>query len=233
MESGIGRDAEFSGVTSPPRALMPLMPLANALTALLIGDLILAVALRFVEVRSAGPSWSAQVRADQKPLIVVARIALLATEIVFLAWFRRGLANAESGGMEPRYGGAWFFWGWVVPVVSFWIPFQLMDDLLRASRPGWPRGRKTWLPLAWWISWILFVYAEVVQHGSAIALAIGLPDSSRYAGPPDSWPRFFLFVVAGLTCLALVRAISGSEPGVSGTPGAQVTAGSPGADLLG
>ncbi|MHB1431039.1 MAG: DUF4328 domain-containing protein [Streptosporangiaceae bacterium] len=207
---------------------MPLKTLANALTALLIGDLILAAAVRFVEVRSAGPSWSAPVRADQKPFIVVARIALLVTEIVFLAWFRRAVVNAESGGRERRYGRAWSFWGWAVPVVNFWIPFQLMDDLLRDSRPGWPQGRKTWLPLAWWSSWILFVHAEVVQHGSLIALAIGLPAAPRYAGPPDSWTRFFLFTVAGLTCIALVRAISASEPGASGTPGAEVTAGAPG-----
>ena len=220
MEPGIGGDANVGGVTDPPPTVMPLKRLGNVLTTLLAGDLLLATAVRFAEVLSVGPSWSAQVQADQRPLLVVARIGLLVTEIAFLAWLRRALDNAESAGMERRYGGAWFFWGWIVPVVNFWIPFQLMDDLLRASRPGWPHRRKTWLPLAWWISWMLFVYAEVVQHGSVLALVLGLPAAHRYAGPPDSWARFSLYAVAGLTCIALVRAISAGHPGASGVPGA-------------
>jgi DNA-binding beta-propeller fold protein YncE len=110
--------------------------------------------------------------------------------------------------------------GWLVTILSFWIPFQIIGDLLHTSRPSWSRARKAWLPMAWWVTWTLFEYAQVIQRGqgSTTVLVIGYHSPFGHASPgphllPAGWPSLALLVVAGLTCLALVRAISSGEPG--------------------
>lgn len=74
--------------------------------------------------------------------------------VAFLVWLFRVRANAEilaPGG--HRRGQPWLIFGWVVPIVSFWFPKQIVDDIWSASSrvPSPPRG----LFNAWWAAWLI------------------------------------------------------------------------------
>jgi hypothetical protein len=224
----------FNEAASQPRRFMPLKTLANVLTALLASSVALTAArlvLVAPELAKHDPPYLIQ--ADQGPFAVLSSISVFITVIAFLVWFRRAKINAEHGDSEQRYGRGWAIWGWIVPVLNFWIPFQIMDDLLRASRPRWSRSTKTWLPLSWWTSWLLFAASYAVrQHsGSLVALRIGYYSQTGHGphGPklPPSWPSFCLFAVAGLTSIVLVHAISWGKLGAPGTPAAEPAPDSP------
>lgn len=63
----------------------------------------------------------------------------VAAGIVFVTWLARARANAES--LVPawhRRGRGWVVGSWICPVVNFWFPFMIVDDVYRASRPANP-----------------------------------------------------------------------------------------------
>ncbi|WP_405020392.1 DUF4328 domain-containing protein [Kitasatospora sp. NBC_00070] len=84
-------------------------------------------------------------------------VALVAAGVVFACWFFRIRKNAELLAPQAphRRGAGWVVWGWIVPVVSFWFPFQIARDCWRASAPkGDPWGSELVLRL-WWGAWLL------------------------------------------------------------------------------
>ncbi|TMR88424.1 DUF4328 domain-containing protein [Nonomuraea basaltis] len=72
----------------------------------------------------------------------------------FLVWLFRVRANAEI--LSPdghRRAMPWLIFGWVVPIISFWFPKQIVDDVYDASAPtpSPPKG----LLHAWWAAWLI------------------------------------------------------------------------------
>jgi hypothetical protein len=57
-----------------------------------------------------------------------------------------------------RLTRGWVTWSWIVPVVSFWFPKRIVDDLLaskfKRSRAGAVIFRVTG---TWWVTWISYV----------------------------------------------------------------------------
>ncbi|WP_435875703.1 DUF4328 domain-containing protein [Nonomuraea jabiensis] len=54
--------------------------------------------------------------------------------VAFLVWLFRVRANAEI--LSPgghRRGQPWLIFGWVVPIINFWFPKQIVDDIWSAS----------------------------------------------------------------------------------------------------
>ena len=82
-----------------------------------------------------------------------------------------------------------------------------MNDLLRASRPGWPAFPRVLLPLVWWISF----------------LAAGAGEQPV----PMTWPGFGVFTAAALACVVLVRVVSAGNLGISGPPDTAPAVGPP------
>ena len=70
-------------------------------------------------------------------------------------WFYRARINAERHGYPQQRARGWAFWGWIVPIVNLWFPFQIMGDIWRAGLPAEQRGETAWLPALWWTSWLL------------------------------------------------------------------------------
>jgi hypothetical protein len=117
----------------------------------------------------------------------LAGFASVGTGVAFIVWTRRVYTNLEPlGAMEPRYGTGWAIAGWVVPILNYWRPKQIINDAWRAADPTLPLGRNTtWhdAPVArvvdWW--WALFLASSVgivatvvlpVSTGTAIVAAI-------------------------------------------------------------
>lgn len=177
---------------------LPLRGLAGVLIVLLAASVVLAAARLAAPL--AYPSDSAtRLEIDLRPLVVTSRVSMAATEIVFLIWFHRARINAERFDWRQRRARAWTFWGWIIPLASLWIPFQLMGDIWRAGLPSDERSRTAWLPACWWISWLL---ADPLVHFRNSKATMGGPQF------PDSWLSFAFFAIAGLTLIAIVRTVS-------------------------
>jgi hypothetical protein len=84
-------------VSSPEREFLPLGTLSQILTVLLACDVALTAARLAAQLLSSGETPA---RADLaiKPVVIVARVAVAATEILFLVWFRRRCPRPGKGG---------------------------------------------------------------------------------------------------------------------------------------
>lgn len=86
-------------------------------------------------------------------------LAYLAAGILFLMWLWRVRSNAEN--LRPdghRLGRGWTIGGWLTPVVSFWFPFRIVEDIWHASRPDGVAAPST--PVRrWWFMWVAAIVA--------------------------------------------------------------------------
>ncbi|MFI7038629.1 DUF4328 domain-containing protein [Microbispora rosea] len=91
----------------------------------------------------------------------VETVAYYATAVMFLIWLFRARANAETLSPWPhRRARPWLIFGWFAPIVSFWFPKQIVDDIWTSSRPGaiqetgsLAAARRSGLVWAWWLAW--------------------------------------------------------------------------------
>ena len=97
-------------------------------------------------------------RADEFVFLAV-RVAAC---VVFIVWLWRARGNAELFCVgRHRRGRGWLIGGWFCPVVNFWFPKQIVDDVIAASDPRTPpllpdlrRIARHGLVLAWWLTWV-------------------------------------------------------------------------------
>jgi hypothetical protein len=86
-------------------------------------------------------------------------LAYLAAGIVFLVWLWRARRNAEN--LRPdghRLGRGWTIGGWFTPVVSFWFPFRIVEDIWHASHPDGVVAPSA--PVRrWWFLWVATIVA--------------------------------------------------------------------------
>jgi hypothetical protein len=81
-----------------------------------------------------------------------------ATAVALIVWLWRVRANAEFMDAAPqRWGRPWVIIGWFVPILSLWMPRQIVADVWRATAPG----RRTFLINAWWLLWLLLWGVDV------------------------------------------------------------------------
>jgi hypothetical protein len=183
---------------------LPLRTLAGALIILLASTIVLTAAeLAFVGPRHA--TWGTGTHA--RPLVVLSVVSALVTAIVFLIWFRRARINAERLGWRQRRARGWTFWGWIVPIVNLWIPFQIMGDIWRAGLPPAERAWTAWLPVSWWVSWLASAPLLWIQTGSS---------AKSDGGLTHGWLNFVFFAIAGLTLMAIIHRVSNGPVGIPG-----------------
>lgn len=133
---------------------LPLRGLGNVLIGWMAA-IVAAITVRLaVEEFSLGsPHWRSDFiyyRLDK-----ATDLAMFGFGIMFVVWLRRARVNAERSGWRQRRASGWTFWGWLVPIVSLWFPFQVMGDIWRAGLPADRRRRTAWLPVLWWTTWLL------------------------------------------------------------------------------
>ncbi|WP_066372705.1 DUF4328 domain-containing protein [Herbidospora mongoliensis] len=85
---------------------------------------------------------------------------LLLAGIFYWVWLFRVRANAEalSPHVKQRLGRVWLVLGWIVPIISFWFPKQIVDDIWTASDPQ--QRKPGGLAMTWWITWVLSVFGS-------------------------------------------------------------------------
>jgi hypothetical protein len=134
-------------------------------------------------------------------------IAILGTCIVFIVWFRRARINAESHGYRQRRARGWAFWGWILPIVNLWFPFQIMGDIWRAGLRPRQRRKTAWLPALWWTCWLV----SGVAFG-ANTMAANSGPIPHLADGTGAGSLCFLGI-AGAILIAIVRTVSDGPVG--------------------
>jgi Domain of unknown function (DUF4328) len=205
--------AEYQG----PPAFVPVQALGKTL----VGGMVLILAgigaRAVIDLLGMGDSGPRPSTAAGHGLDAVIDVAIFAWSIVFLIWFRRARINADSYGYRQRRAVGWVFWGWVIPIVNLWFPFQMMGDIWRAGLPPSRQSRTAWLPALWWTAWLLSGFSFTASAGNQqrSASRAGSSWPLPHIGADTSTVRAALIVITGALLIAIIRAISS---GPLGTP---------------
>ena len=151
-------------------------------------------------------------------------LALLAASVVFIVWLWRARGNAELFCYgQHRRGRGWVIGGWFCPVVNFWFPKQIVDDVIAASDPRTPplfpdlrQIPPHDLVLAWWLIWVV---TEVWGPGGSSDLAADVQDVSDQAvGASASTLGVVLIAVCAVLAIRVVRLVNRLQMSRSWTP---------------
>ena len=177
------------------------------------------------------------------PLLNLVALLFVATGVVFLVWLWQARENTEflspsagvtyQGGQRlgsgtHRLEQGWVIGSWICPIVQFWYPLQVVEDVVRASEPvadpGLARsGQVRTLLYGWWASWAGFWVIIVGGSGFAVisffVWVVRLVDRSEAADATgdyvdiydlqDFMVRTALAVNIGFTVAAVLLAVAG------------------------
>jgi hypothetical protein len=155
-------------------------------------------------------------RADEFVFLAVRGwlLALLAAGVVFIVWLWRARGNAQFFCYgRHRRGRGWVIGGWFCPVVNFWFPKQIVDDVIAASDPRTPpllpdlrRIPRHGLVLAWWLTWVATMVRGNVGNPD---LAADVQDvSDRVLGASVSTVGAVLVAVCAVLAVRVVRLVN-------------------------
>ena len=132
---------------------------------------------------------------------------LIVTYVVTGLWLQRARRNADRiAPNQQRLSRVWVWLGWIVPIVSFWFPRQLVDDVWRSTVRDPAEPETGW----WWGTWLI---ALVPLNWLSVLLATG----------GASWVVGRLLVaiamtVAGVFWIDVVRTVSDAQDALAGHP---------------
>ncbi|MFH8975996.1 protein kinase [Streptomyces sp. NPDC017890] len=81
-------------------------------------------------------------------------LAIMGAAAMWVCWFRHMWLNADA--LAPgriRYGPGLAAGAWFIPVVNFYLPKQIANDIWTATT-GRPKGAGRWLVHTWWWFWL-------------------------------------------------------------------------------
>lgn len=158
-----------------------------------------------------GPNFEQEAhQSDRYQMIIgIGGFALVViTGIFFLVWLNRSVkALPEIGIRDFEYSPGWAVGYWFIPFINLVKPYQIVNDLVRAST-----GLTRWFDLkasplvgVWWVSWIvsgfLSRFAERRARGDNPALET-LLESNLLSILSD-----IVTMAAGVLAIGLVRSI--------------------------
>jgi hypothetical protein len=103
-------------------------------------------------------------------------VILVPTVVLFCMWMYRSYRNLQDMGVEGLpYSAGWAAGGFFVPILNLYRPFQIAQEMWRASWPSAPAGesrawrRKGGSPVIvlWWLTWLASgVVNQIAFHAS-------------------------------------------------------------------
>lgn len=190
----------------PRPEFLPLRGLGNILI-IVLAVVVTAIVVRLVsQGLGLGTAYWRRSFIDYR-LDKAAGITMFGLGVGLIVWLRRARINAEHRGWRQRRARGWTFWGWVLPVVSLWIPFQIMGDIWRAGIPARKRRKFAGLPALWWVTWLL----SGLTVGNAANSVQPYPWPHLTGG---TWTGSLGFLAAsGAVLIALIHVISSGPIG--------------------
>lgn len=159
----------MKGADAPPAApalavrSYQLGGLANALTVMFPIIALLLIVQIFIPPTAPADTNGIGVHIRGLPAIIVGLMSLVAV-IFFLIWFYRARQNVGWSTWPQSRSAGWAIWGWFLPPVLLWFPYQIMCDIWRAGRsPDQRQGSKPLAIPAWWATWV-FAWITSFQH---------------------------------------------------------------------
>jgi len=142
-------------------------------------------------------------------------LVFIATIIVFLIWEHRANSNLRPLGVpRPEFSSRWAVGSWFVPILTLWVPFQIVRYIWRKSDPdtvdanggsyAWNySGAGEFTLKAWWGFWIA---AGIVGRFSyRISMSANDPSEQMLA----SWVGIFAAILSGAAALMAISVVRG------------------------
>jgi hypothetical protein len=86
---------------------------------------------------------------------VLQLLPLLAASVAVIVWLWQARTCADVIDELPdTWGRPWIIFGWIVPIVSFFAPRNIVSGVWRASAPS---ATSTWPVNAWWATWLVYL----------------------------------------------------------------------------
>ncbi|TDD26798.1 DUF4328 domain-containing protein, partial [Nonomuraea terrae] len=203
-----------SGYPPPPPPLRPVRGVALFAVVALVCNCVIGVVVAVIDLwyaglidrLLAGTDSVSDAEAGVADLVyglsgILEFLAYVVCVVAFLVWLFRVRANAEifsPGG--HRRSRPWVFFGWVVPIISFWFPKQVVDDIWYAStRAGHESAPQRGVINAWWAAWLLAAF--VANAAGRLLFRAEEPEQLAAASRFD-------VVSIGLTMIAAVLAVA-------------------------
>ncbi|GAA1853200.1 DUF4328 domain-containing protein [Actinomadura bangladeshensis] len=97
---------------------------------------------------------------------VMQLLPLVAASVAVIVWLWQARTTADVIDELPdTWGRPWIIFGWIVPIISFFVPRSIVSGVWRASAPP---ARSNWPVNAWWAAWLVYLIGSRV---------LGLQDS--------------------------------------------------------
>ncbi len=106
--------------------------------------------------------------------LLFTRLALYGlVALAFIAWLHRARINARAFGCRRfRYSRIWAIIGFVIPILNFFRPYQVVSEVWRASDPRGVETPVAWISipvsrcvLAWWVTLLASASLEILAGG--------------------------------------------------------------------
>lgn len=124
----------------------------------------LAVLLRLAKGQppSAEPAhWSDILQGLTAPIF---GIAFIITAVMFIRWQRAAYdAAASVQPVDMPYSKPWTVWGWIVPVMFFWVPYRIVKSIWISTSKEPPVLVKWWWSL-WLTMLVLWVISDTLSE---------------------------------------------------------------------
>lgn len=153
--------------------------------------------------------------APSSPLAALKSVLLLLGSLVFLGWLQRACDNLDPLGVKGQnYTKGWQLLGFIIPILSFFRPVQIMSELWRASDPqAAQQGEAAWklsaapsTIKAWWsLVWVNALVGAVAAAMNEGFLAFTLMVISQVA-----------WLVAGVLLIQIIRGVDVRQAQLAG-----------------
>lgn len=207
---------------TPLLQLRPLRGLANVALGALAFDCLTILAVAVIDLREVaiinrlisdpGSVSDAEIGASDSIYAAsgfVELAGLVVAGVAFLIWMFRARANADLLAPDGhRHRKPWLIFGWIIPILSFWIPRQIIGDIWAASRRI-DQPRRSGVIIAWWAAWLLSSWVSSAV-GSVIVLADDLEGMAATA-KFDVVSMGMWLVAAALAAVVILRITHAQE----------------------
>lgn len=90
---------------------------------------------------------------------VLGLLPLLVAAVAVTVWLWQARTNADLINELPdTWGRPWVIFGWILPIISFFVPRTIVGGVWYASAPD----RSAWPVNAWWAAWLVYLIGSRV-----------------------------------------------------------------------
>ncbi|MFN8189481.1 MAG: DUF4328 domain-containing protein [Nocardioidaceae bacterium] len=148
--------------------------------------------------------------------------AVLVVGVLFITWLFLAHRSDAMNPAELHHASGWAIGGWFVPFLNLVRPYQMVQEVQRASRPG---GTNHPLVLAWWLTFLTTYFAERIASASLPTDATADADvaAAMANAVTVEWYAQILGIVAAVLAILVVRRVAGAVRRSSQPSPAQVT----------